>query len=287
MPAATTHVEFARDVFNALPAELQNGIRNMPMYFLGSQGPDFFFFSRFMALPGTLHGYGNLMHDEKVAETMSFMDAYTEGKADLRSYFLGFLTHYALDSTAHPLICAFAAKEHETLGTHEGEAHFREEGEIDVWILKRKGRSPSQYNVFSDLRITKQDAEALADMYHALFLEVYGTDIPMSRIKETAYEVWLITKLLKPSRLKHALIRNGESLLKLPHMISGMMLQDKDTDPAVLNRKHEAWTVPGYGGLRDTRSFEELYEEALYKAERLLEKRSPEDFTKNFVGLPL
>ena len=201
MPAATTHVEFARDVFNALPKELQDQVTNMQLYFLGSQGPDFFFFSRLMALPGSLKKYGDLMHVEKIAETIRFMDVYTERVPALRSYFLGFLTHYALDSTAHPLVCAFAAEEHKTLGTHETEAHFRMEGEIDVFMLNRKNRSARQYGVYTDLKVSKEDAALLAKMYHELLLAVYGMEVPEKNIRQTAGEVYFATRALKPDRL--------------------------------------------------------------------------------------
>ncbi len=287
MPAATTHVEFARDVFNSLSPALQDGIKNMPLYYLGSQGPDFFFFSRLMALPGSLKYCGDTMHEIKIAETIRYMDEYTARESALRSYFYGFLTHYALDSTAHPLICAFAAEEHAVLGTHETEAHFREEGEIDVYVLNRKNRSAHQYGVYTDLKVTKQDAALLAKMYHELLLDIYGIDAPVERIRQTAGEVYFATRALKPNRLKFALVEKIESLAGAPHLISGMMLENKKSLPAVLNLAHREWEVPGYGGLKDTRSFDDLYQEALEKAIHLMKKREPEDFDRSFVGLPI
>ena len=57
MPAATTHVAFAKDVYR-LNTDVQSKVENMPMYLLGSQGPDLLFFSRASILPGSLKKYG-------------------------------------------------------------------------------------------------------------------------------------------------------------------------------------------------------------------------------------
>ena len=55
MPAAATHVEFGKDILNALPAKLRNKITDMPMFFIGTQGPDILYFSHMSVMPGSLH----------------------------------------------------------------------------------------------------------------------------------------------------------------------------------------------------------------------------------------
>ena len=106
MPAATTHIEFAKDVLRTLDEEQRRKITNLHMFWLGSQGPDMLFFSKASILPGSLHKYGNLMHNAKVAKVMDFFEHWSADDPDLYSYYMGFLCHYALDSTAHPLINA-------------------------------------------------------------------------------------------------------------------------------------------------------------------------------------
>ena len=112
MPAATTHVEFAKDVLRSMDEEHASMITNKGMFYLGSQGPDMLFFSRASLLPGSLKKYGDLMHDEKCDKFIEYFDKYSDNDSDLRSYFYGFLCHYALDSTAHPLINAVARDTH-------------------------------------------------------------------------------------------------------------------------------------------------------------------------------
>ena len=176
MPAATTHVEFAKDVFRALPEAQKQEITDMPMYYMGSQGPDMLFFSRFSILPGTLAPIGGKMHDEKIREVLSFFENYAHRDPALRSYYDGYLCHYALDQNEHPLINAYAHHESMRTGRTESEIHFRIEGEFDVYILSLKGRSWKDYDVYKYLQLPQEDAEKLALMYQSMIKNVFGIE---------------------------------------------------------------------------------------------------------------
>ena len=177
MPAATTHIEFARDVYRSLNEDLKKKITNQQMFLLGSQGPDMLFFSKASVLPGSLHKYGNLMHKENVPEVISYFEHQISDDPDLTSYFMGYLCHYALDSTAHPLINAIAKARHEQAGVHEGAAHVTMEADIDVWILHQRGRKISSYDVNKLMKTADSDAQKLAGMYSGMFKEVFDLNI--------------------------------------------------------------------------------------------------------------
>ncbi len=285
MPAATTHVEFAKDVYRSLDPMVQDMITNRNMFLLGSQGPDIFFFSRASLLPGSLKKYGNLMHDTRVAETVSYFDRYGMRDPDLRSYCLGFLCHYALDSIAHPLICAVARKKHEETGIHEGEAHVTMEGDIDAWILNQKNRDIWSYNVYQDLKVDKESRRKLTNLYCGLFKSVYHIDISKSRINETIAQISFWTEFLKPGKNKQGLIWNTEKLLRLPHSFSGMMLFGHD-DRSVINEAHISYPLAFDQSRTISASFPELYSEAVQLARRLLASHSDADFRLNFTGEP-
>ena len=286
MPAATTHIEFARDVLDILPAEERKRITNLPMYYLGSQGPDFFFFSNYVVLPGTLYRCGSVMHEQKTAALLDAMRRLCAHSGDLYSYYCGFLCHYALDSSAHPLIRYFASKEAKETGVKEIEAHFREEGMIDVHVLKLRGRTPLSYSVYRDLAVSRSDARDLGAMFRLLFREVYGWDIPAAKIEHTAAVIVRMTRWLKPgSELKYTIADKAENLLKKPKLVTGMMLAHKEKDfIEVLNENHVEHEVPGQPGVTDSRSFDEIYAEALPLAGELIAELRPEEITKDFEG---
>ena len=206
MPAATTHAEFAKSVYEAMPEEKKQKITSLPMYYLGSQGPDLFFFHRYMFLPNSLHQYGNLIHSQKVKETIAYMKAHTPTPA-LHSYYCGFLTHYSLDAFCHPIINAFAKMEQDLHGTHVSEAHFRLEGEIDGWLLNKLGRSVKDYNVYNMLKISDQEVKELARMYHGLFQIVYALNIPEKTIENACRDCMRITRQLRPQLIQLLLLQ--------------------------------------------------------------------------------
>lgn len=283
MPAATTHAEFAKTVYAAMAEEEKQKITSLPMFYLGSQGPDLFFFHKYMFLPNSLNQYGGMMHADKVKETIAYMKAHTHSPS-LHSYYCGFLTHYALDSSCHPIINAYSRMEFELNGTNESEAHFRLEGEVDGWLLHQLERSVKDYNVYNMLKISDQEVKELGRMYHGLFQEVYALNIANKDIEAACYDCMRITKQLRPSAGKHKLARAVENLARMPHLITGMMLTDKeDAHPSVLNPNHDLWVW--YGESRKT--FPELMDEAREYALKLIPDADPALIKKNFNGVPL
>ena len=121
MPSAYTHLVFAEETRKILH---DTEIPSLPMYWIGAQGPDVFFFSHMGIMPGTLHKYGSLMHSKKVPETFSFLCSHCMEDDELRSYLYGFMTHYGLDCRAHELIVSAAKLEHEKTGYPQGIACF-------------------------------------------------------------------------------------------------------------------------------------------------------------------
>lgn len=285
MPAATTHVEFAKDVYPLLDEKIRRQITDMHMYCIGAQGPDLLFFSGFGVLPGTMAPIGGRMHDEKVADVISYFDLHAVEDPALKSYFYGYLTHYALDSTVHPLVCSLAHSESAKTGRTESEIHFRIESVYDIYTLRRKGRSVEDYDVYKDLKLSDEDTRKLAILYQGMLKKVFDIDLTVPKLMSGIKDVAVMTRLLKPSKAKYAFADYMESLLKQPKMITALMLKD-GKDMRYLNEEHKLWT-PVYAPEEvHNESFMELYRKAMGKAARLMKEHHPEDFDVNFVGAP-
>ena len=285
MPAATTHVEFSKDVYRLLDEETKKKITNMNMFYLGSNGPDFLFFSHASILPGSLKKYGHQLHAEKVKEAMAFLDDYSKNDNDLRSFFYGYLCHYALDALAHPLVNAMARKRHEDTGVHEGEIHVTLEADIDVWMLNQRGRTIKDYDVYKHFKISNDDCKKLAHMIHELFREVFYTEVNETNIAVAIREIRLWTFVLSPNKYIDKSIYTLENLIKMPHALSGMVLYNKN-DIYALNIYHESYPLT-FDSIRSiSKSFPEIYGEAALWAEELIRDPSKEEFAINFEGEP-
>lgn len=285
MPAATTHVEFARDVYALLDEEGKKKISDAHMYCIGAQGPDLLFFSGMGVLPGTLAKIGGRMHDEKVADVIRYFDLHAAADPALRSYFQGYLTHYALDSTVHPLVCSLARSESSRTGRTESEIHFRIESVYDVYTLHRKGRAVSDYNVYEDLKLSREDTQKLAILYQGMLKGIFDIDLTVPRLMSAIKDVSVMTRLLKPSKAKYAFAGYMESLLKQPKMVTALML-DEHKDMRYLNDSHKLWSPVYAPDEVHNESFMDLYRMALGKAQRIMKDHSDEDFQVNFVGAP-
>lgn len=282
MPAATTHVEFAKDVLRTYP-QFKHEITNKQMFWLGSQGPDMLFFSRASFLPGSLHKYGSLMHGSKVYDVIQFFETYANDDPDLHSYIMGYLCHYALDSNAHPLIFAVTDYTVKRDGGKTGIVHVGLEAQIDVWLLHQRGRTPLDYDVFHYLKVSESDQRKLAEMYHEMFQKIYQLNISTSAIASSIREVYTWTKFLYPRKITYETVYSFENIAGGNHGLTAMMLYQK-TPKEVINTEHRAYTIPWKPYEKITSSFPDLYGRALTCAGRLLTKHESNDFVKNFNG---
>lgn len=281
MPAATTHCEFAKYLLDTNKERYADKIPNRQMYCLGSQGPDIFFFHRASVLPGSLAKVGNQMHDEWAWPVIQYMKNHCTSPA-LQSYFYGYLTHYALDSSCHPIINAYSQKISKEKGVSESEIHFAIEGEIDAWTLAEQHRSIESYGVYKDLSVSDSEAKALGSMYHNLFEEVMNLSISEKKIAEAAKDISRYTKILKPGEKKFRNVDKIENLVKMPKLITGMMLSNKENaHPCVLNDGKETWI---YDGREETRGYVELRKEAEVLALKLFDGPNEADVHRNFCG---
>lgn len=284
MPAATTHVEMAKDVLRTTP-ELTKSIKNPQMYFLGSQGPDLLFFNRASILPGTTKPYGNLMHVSKVKEVISYFERYANTDEDLKSYFLGYLCHYCLDSFAHPLVYGVSHALHKDGGPSEGEIHVSLESEIDVWILSQRGRSFKNYDVYKYLKVSKEDRDKLASMYHFMLKDIFHKDVTEKHLQQSIDDVAFYTRVIAPNKLKTTIFYNIEKvIMKGSHAITAMMLSEDKHPQTILNLDHKTYTMPWDENEKINLSFPELYGKAVLKAQRILFHHTDDDFIVNFCG---
>ncbi len=283
MPAATTHVEMAKDVLRTSPT-IESLVTNKQMFYLGSQGPDLLFFNRASILPGSTKKYGNLMHEEKVPEVISYFERYANKNEDLKSYFLGYLCHYCLDSTVHPLVYGVSHKKSLETGIDEGEIHVGLESELDVWILSQRGRDIQSYDVYNYLKITDEEVKELAEMYHNMLMDVFHISLTEKHLQQAIKDVSFYTYVLRPKKWKYHIFYTLENIvLKGSHALTAMMLNDT-TINEILNLEHKTYSMPWNSKDTINASFPQLYGKAVLKAQRILLKHSPSDFVLDFCG---
>ena len=130
MPASYTHFLVAREGLKRLSKSLQNIATQHPaLYYFGAQGADFCFFQP--TIYRKEQNLGSFLHRDGGFSAFETLLDFSRWEERALAYALGYVTHYATDSTFHPYVYA-------TAGTSTLR-HTRLEHVLDVRFKKEYG----------------------------------------------------------------------------------------------------------------------------------------------------
>lgn len=222
-------------------------------YRLGCQGPDVFYFHYMLKPKLSRSDLAPRFHREEVERTLAaLLDGALAGGAKL-AYFLGYLSHYALDCVAHPYI------------NHRccSEDHTRFEAHLDSALIRHLGHDLAQlppYTLFTIGAAALTEIDALvADAAQAAFGE---------RIRGIYQKAWAdmvdIQRLIfDPHRLKRPFFAVLERLSGKPRAITGKLFERNVRDGIdYLNLTEDKWCLPWDAEITCYDSFPMLMERA-------------------------
>lgn len=203
MPAFLTHYACGVVNFNDMKdgAVRESISAHKGAYGMGLAGPDVYFYSMAEAFrPGMT--IGRTLHKYRCGAFLQALYRETEQyRGDDRktaiAYFSGFLGHYALDSSAHPLI--FRETEDSCEKRQLGK-HFRFEAAIDAYtaryVLCKDIRDTHQMGLFN---LSSREKRIIAHMLSEAFAAVYpdaSHSLSERRMYGMLYEYRVISSLL-------------------------------------------------------------------------------------------
>lgn len=283
MPNIITHGLCAQDSLDLMNnSELKTLIQKNPRLFaLGSNGPDFLFY--YKALPTQnqtdakkIHQIGNRVHEDKVNAFYQTAIEILQGESDaekreiLLVYLAGHLSHWALDSVAHPFIFNRSGE----LAGDTQYWHYRYESMLDTMMVKEvKGLKLSQVKSYEMVDSTRKERKVLADFYARTVKAVFGIDEDASVYEECFETAPKLAKLLyDPFTRKFPLVQAGEKAMGLFWKYSSHMIIGKiDAQHDVLNAGHAVWYHPEDEHEISTQSFLDLYEIGTERGREVLE----------------
>lgn len=191
MPALLTHKVGGDNVRRILekadPQAAELIGRNEAAFYSGTQGGDYFYSYKYYSMWAghTLKMFGWALHRARVRPFMlegtKVIDEQMPSDI-LRSYFLGYVTHYALDMHAHPLI--------RKLGPKAMSSHNTVEYALDCMYALRNGVDPYTFDkpgfVHETFVPTDEIDEFLSEMMRRLYI---GFTLP-EHPYHTAYEYY-------------------------------------------------------------------------------------------------
>lgn len=300
MPSMITHHFFAEELYEQLFEKIGTSKDEYDAFLLGSQGPDplFYLYSN----PSLVKhiDLGHLMHREKTNELLvalkNSLSVLNEEELPAgRAYAQGFLCHYALDSTVHPLVYAQVyalcdAGVDDLDRDDESALHSLIETELDEMVLwNKKQRTIRSFTPsFEILRADSLAMTAICKIYLYLCMNVFCRVIPLNTFSQGVNGYRGTTSLLHdPHGNKAPLIgmlekavRNGRYSVLQPKRYSvlrAMVYRPIELkESSFENRQRETWVNP-FSGQQRTESFWDLYEQAKAAASeaiRIFEKDS-------------
>jgi hypothetical protein len=267
MPAAIVHYLHADRVLKNIKVD----VKNKNAYYLGAQGPDFFFCHRYLPwMKGeSFEHLGNAVHEADPNEVLISMYNYCVANSSeaVISYFYGFLCHYSIDSVAHPYI---NAKSEILLETYPNEnlntLHNEIESALDTIMLRSEtGELPGKKNLKSYVLCDEYSLKEIGSLWVQVISEVLGVKITQEKIVEAFVDTKKVFGLLNDrTGFKKQLTSKLEA--GKAHTISchiRPLLEDMDPDFA--NTEKAQW-----GKDKETYDFFELYEMATKVASEII-----------------
>ena len=269
MPAIVSHYILAEKVMSVL-SELRPGLNiNRNAFIWGASGPDVLFCHRLLPLNSqrSLRDYGIRMHSEPAEKLLNYLVSYARyKKSDIAmSYALGFVTHYAFDSTAHPFILSRAKQmAEERMLKDESSCHNEIEANLDtLFLLREKGKSIRCFSLSSAAPIDKPVNEAVAEALQGFFLWKYGKRVFRSDLIRAQREWHNALAILNDrTGVKYRFIRRTERIIGISPIASPLIRRNippKAQDYA--NLSHKSWLSKNDGKYYSY-SFFELAEQA-------------------------
>ena len=188
MPEAYTHIRTARRTLaqSGAPAP------DTPAYEMGANGPDPLFAYHVLQSakkrPYDLAALGERMHEEQTGRFLRAMvfRAWSEAQ---RSYTLGFLSHYAADSTLHPYVEALCAPGGVFGGPY---GHGFCEAALDSELHEQDGHGRAVPQQDAAPALSPKALAEVCELLHACILEVYGLEISREALADCFHDfAWL------------------------------------------------------------------------------------------------
>lgn len=268
MPAAISHFLLAERLQKR--KEISLPVSGIPAFLWGAQGPDFFYSHRFFPWQKgeNLRKYGSRFHESPPCSLLDTMREYDKKSADplVHAYILGFLSHYVLDSTAHPFVRYSAHMLHTLVDpSTEETCHHAVESMLDV-ILLRYERSALPTEISLKKLVPKNLAvyQAIVGLYQRIIFLLYREEVSPSALHQCLQDCrtafgWMTDR----TTLKKQWIARREKKKNRPPVLSchmRSMTEEDNFDYA--NILHREWQWPLDKGPVRTESFFDLFDQA-------------------------
>ena len=167
MPSTYAHRRFGADVLALLPDGLRATLeQHRELYDIGLHGPDLMFYYKALQ-SNPVNRLGNAMHEQPgrvFFERARGVVRQAKDRDAALAYALGFVCHFALDSTCHPYV--------ERYTRESGVSHCEIETEFDNQLMREDGLDLMHFFTAGHIRPNREFAKIIAPFYEGISEQV-------------------------------------------------------------------------------------------------------------------
>lgn len=282
MPATVAHAFFAKDVYDILPNNIRKNL-NLRRCKMFSQSTDsLMFYNLFSFLPGkNIRKFQLFFHTHQSQEffinLLRFIKDNKITDPDVYSFLVGFICHYALDSTLHPYIIyktGYFRKNVPSTYKYNNIHSFMETFLDNDMIRRREKVNPYIFNYGKfcfDLKPFSTDLKkAINYSFYNTFKIKKMDEIYYKSLKQMRMSLMLFRR--DPSGIKRDIYKfidtfTSKKTFRLEAVSYHYPLIDKHN---FLNSNHSLWRNPTTYDMTSTEAFVDLYLKAIKLAKVLV-----------------
>ena len=275
MPAIITHDLFGEAVYEGDAYFIGIDPEQRFAFLLGNQGPDPLFYARANPSISEFALLGSIMHSRDTDKIlMAFHDALDtltpDEKPVGRAYLLGFLCHYLLDSTVHPLVYAnqYALCDAGVEGLtrkNGNEIHAVIESEFDeVMLFKRTGKTVATFKPYKEiLQANDETLTIIGKLYSYMAVMVFQRSMQIDVFRKSVKAFRLVQSVFySRTGMKRSLLARVEELARPYSFYRSMSHRALEaTECEFDNHEGNAWVNP-FTKQQSTASLDQLIDQA-------------------------
>lgn len=284
MPDAWTHILCAEDAIKNISDRKYRDIiiNNKEIYKFGAQGPDPLLYCKLYNPHKRefVKKLSQVLHTAKTSEFLIFLieslrRSDKEEFAKLFAYVAGFITHYALDTLAHPFIYYFGGVYDPKYPYTRKYDIYHKRLEVIIGTIELKNRlGKDAYNtpLYKQIEIEKGLPECINELFYRGFWHIHKIKVEVD-IMENCYKGMreILKYLMDESGIKNEILSTMEKVLcKSFKAKASIYPRYIDETLDYLNEDHNKWNHPCDLNEIYYKDFEEIYEEAVENSSKMI-----------------
>jgi len=281
MPDAVTHCYLAEAVKNKLTYPYL--VNHFDLVQIGAQGPDPLFYYHYLPWKPNngVKILGNRLHTESTKPYLELL-VRSANDDETKAWVAGFITHYALDTVAHPYVFYTTGLYDPVTQKNRG-YHLMLERAIDNIYIKRRGYFPSRYNIKNQHFIRKSLPSNIINVLNDAGDTFYQSPRLGEIYRQGYKDLRSAFRVLNfdPIGFKKQIFRVLDKVTKGDILFSALSAYNCIL-PGInyMNTRRKPWRHPSTNE-EFTFTFDELFQIAQDKASRLIELAEDYYQTKN------